>query len=74
MIEVAEVERGGGVVARGDGGLGRTTRGWRQGCLLGAVVVRGVREEGFGCDGAEIMGGGRREEESGGCCQVRRGG
>ena len=63
MIEVAEQERGEGVVVRGDwegrGGL------WREGRLLGAVVVRGVREEGFGCVGVEIMGGGRREEESG---------
>ena len=76
VVELGEGKwrEGEGVVVRGDGGLGTRGRGWRQGRLLGAVVVRGVREEGFGCDGAEIMGGGRREEESGGCCQVRRGG
>ena len=56
VIEVAEVERGGRAVARGDGGLGTRGRGWRQGRLLGAVVVRGVREGELGCDGAEIMG------------------
>ena len=39
---------------------------WREGRLLGAVVVRGVREEGFGCDGAEIMGG---RGEGGGECR-----
>ena len=38
----------------------------REGCLLGAVVECGTREDGFGGVGVEIMGGGRREEESGG--------
>ena len=36
-----------------------------RGRLLWFVVARGKREEGLGCDGAEIMGGGWREEESG---------
>ena len=52
-------------MARGDGGLGTRGRGWREGCLLGFVVARGAKEEGFSCDGVEIMGGGWRVEESG---------
>ena len=60
-------------MARGDGGLGTRGRGWREGCLLGFVVARGAKEEGFSCDGVEIMGGGWRVEESGGWCGGREG-
>ena len=46
---------------------------WREGRLLGAVVVRGAKGKGVGCDDAEIVGDRVREEESagGGWCGGR---